>query len=73
MAGKIIFTPEAGVALHICEGKPDAKAHAPGTVWQCDDCGRTWVVVVEGAAPNANPTIKVWKRLTDANQDGVDA
>lgn len=72
MAGKIIFTPEPGAYVHTCEGQPEAKAHAPGTIWQCDECFRTWVVVLEGAAPNANPSIKVWRRLTEANRDGRD-
>jgi hypothetical protein len=42
MTGRIISEP---TPEHSCQGKPAAEKYEPGTAWQCDDCGRVWVVI----------------------------
>jgi ribosomal protein L37AE/L43A len=44
MSGRIVSVPERH-ATRGCEGKPAARDYPRGTIWQCDGCGKTWVVV----------------------------
>lgn len=71
MTGRIIHTPKVPTPCERgrCEGPPFAGLHRPGTIWQCDDCGKRWVVV-EGS--QYNQLWKAWRVLTTQNRDGED-
>lgn len=66
MPGHIILPPPPP---HKCEGRPPADHFKPATVWQCDECGKKYVVV-EGAQYNESYT--AWRPLTEYNKDGSD-
>lgn len=66
MSGKITPPP---AAPHQCTGRPDAKRHARGTVWTCNNCGKQFVVVF-GA--QYNESYVAWRPLTEANRNGHD-
>jgi hypothetical protein len=57
MTGRIVSTPPRH-ELHGCEGKPDARNYPRGTVWECDDCAKQWVVV---SGSQYNETYYAWR------------
>lgn len=71
MSGRITFIPKTPTACErgSCEGKPDPKLHRDGTIWQCYECGKEWVVV-SGAQYNESYT--AWRVLTERNRGGSD-
>lgn len=72
MTGKITFTPTPAARCERtggCPDKPQPSVLKPGTIWQCDECAREWVVV-EGA--QYNEPYQAWRRLTESNRGGQD-
>lgn len=67
MAGRIVRVP---VVAHHCEGQGSAEQHHPGTVWQCDDCGKCWVVV-SGQGEDGKG-YSAWRELNGRNHTGED-
>lgn len=71
MTGKITHVPNQPTLCERgnCPDKPNANHYFPGTIWQCDECGKEWVVV-QGS--QYNETYKTWRELTEDNRDGRD-
>jgi len=67
VTGRIISTPDP-MRNHRCD-LPRAESYQRGTVWECDDCEKQYVVV-QGAQYNEAYT--AWRRLTEGNRDGSD-
>lgn len=67
MNGRIVHTPSG---RHVCDLPQDSEMPAPGaaprlwrpgTVWRCDGCWATWVVV-DDALPAGHVNRKGWAR-----------
>lgn len=70
MTGRITFVPTAAQRCETqlgCPDMPPAAGLVPGTIWQCDGCGREWVVV---AGAQYNEPYQAWRRLSEQNRDG---
>lgn len=55
MSGRIIYVPPSA---HDCEGRPSADWYKAGTIWECSECGKQYVVV-EGA--QYNESYSAWR------------
>lgn len=60
MTGRIIFEPGIPTVCDRgqCEDKPPAADYRDGTIWQCDHCGRQWVV---WSGAQYNEAFSAWK------------
>ncbi len=60
MSGRIIFKPEMPSACDRgqCDGKPRAADYRVGTIWECDHCGRQWIV---WSGAQYNEPFSAWK------------
>lgn len=60
MSGRIIFEPKIPTSCDRgqCKDKPRAEGHRDGTIWECDDCGRQWVV---WSGAQYNESFSAWK------------
>jgi hypothetical protein len=67
MSGRIIFQPTRNACASFagCAGRPKADAYPAGTLWECDDCHKQWVVVT-GA--QYNEPYSAWR---DAGQPTI--
>lgn len=72
MPGRVTFVPSPKAVCERpagCLDKPRPEAHARGTIWTCDVCGREWVVVT---GSQFNEHYSAWRILTAANREGYD-
>lgn len=72
MTGRITHVPNLAQRCETaagCPDKPSPNILQPGTIWQCDECAREWVVVY-GA--QYNEPYQAWRRLTESNRAGQD-
>lgn len=53
MPGRIVYVPEPPTECtdEGCTDMPMALPYTPGTIWECDTCGRRWEVIEGDAAP----------------------
>lgn len=65
MTGRIIFEPKIPTSCdrRQCKDKPLAETYRDGTIWECDDCGRQWVV---WSAAQYNESFSAWKLHRDS-------
>jgi len=63
MTGRIVYTPPIPSAckLDLCPEKPDAEGLRDGTIWQCDHCGRYWLV---WSGAQYNEPFSAWRRAS---------
>lgn len=61
MTGRIVYTPPTPTLceLDMCADKPEAKDFADGTIWECDHCGRHWIV---WSGAQYNEQFSAWRR-----------
>jgi ribosomal protein L37AE/L43A len=60
MTGRIIYTPPTPTACDRgdCADKPRADGLRDGTIWECDHCGRQWIV---WSGAQYNESFSAWK------------
>lgn len=71
MTGRITYEPppEATCKRYGCADMPKADSLKPATIWQCDVCGKEWVVVT---GSQYNEDYSAWRTLSDKTRDGYD-
>lgn len=63
MTGRIIYTPPIPTSCDRgeCADKPKADGLRDGTIWECDHCGRHWIV---WSGAQYNEPFSAWRRAT---------
>lgn len=63
MTGRIVYEPPQHTACdrEMCEDKPEASNYRDDTIWECDHCGRHWIV---WSGAQYNESFSAWRIAT---------